>query len=160
MAHRKPNSAHHSTSRTVRRLTAAEGYLALGLPRLALEELAKIQGAGQHQVPVLWMTGQALKAEGRFDEAIGPLQTAIQTLVGSARERVGQALTECLEQSGRAVPEPGPNPDSEHADENPQTAVHRGRVNIKIPGFGLLKFAATDGAVTIHVEPLPSEPPE
>ena len=148
------------TCRILRRLTAAEGYLELGLPGLALDELGAIQGTGEYQVPVMWMTGQALKAQGRFEEAIEPLQFVTQSLVGPAREQASQSLTECLKKSGRTVSGSGPLSDSQPAHANPPPADHRRRVNIRIPGLGLLKFAAADGSVTIHFEPLRSEHPE
>jgi hypothetical protein len=139
-----------SDNRTVRKLTAAEGYLELELPKLALEELASIGAPGEYQIPVMWMTGEALKVDGQFDEAVAPLKLVAESVEGPISARAWESLSDCLEKSGRKI-----------ADEEPvvtrgellQEASQPGRVSVQIPGFGTLKFAAQDGAITISVEP-------
>lgn len=143
-----------SDHRTVRKLTAAEGYLELGLPRLALEELAAIGDPGEYQMPVLWMTGEALKANGQFDEAVAPLKFVAESVAGPMSVRAWQSLSDCLEKSGRkkrSVQTP--------AIRNGQLSEtgQPGRVNLEIPGFGTLKFAAHNGTISISVEPLKSD---
>lgn len=139
-----------SDNRTVRKLTAAEGYLELELPKLALEELATIGDPGEYQIPVMWMTGEALKADGQFDEAVAPLKLVAESVEGPISARAWESLSDCLEKSGRKLPTEEPTitrSDLPHEAETP------GRVNIQIPGFGTLKFSAQDGAISISVEP-------
>lgn len=138
-----------SDNRTVRKLTAAEGYLELELPKLALEELASIGNPGEYEIPVIWMTGEALKADGRFDEAVAPLKLAAESVAGPISEQAWESLSECLVKSGRTIPTEEP---PATRNELPQEAVSPGRVNVQIPGFGTLKFTAQDGSITISVE--------
>ena len=155
-----------STSRILRRLNAAEGYLELDLPGLALAELGAIEESGEYQVPVMWMTGQALKSEGRFEEAIAPLRFVIENVAGPVLDQARESLSECLAQTGRTVPRPKletqPEQSSDHqaSSMNPSSGCAGRRVHVEIPGVGLIKFVATGGSVTIGFEPLPSEPPE
>ena len=140
----------NSDNRTVRKLTAAEGYLELDLPKLALEELASIGNPGEYQLPVLWMTGEALKADGRFEEAVAPLKLVAESVSGPISARAWKSLSDCLEKSARPIPA------EEAATARsviPQSAAEPARVNVQIPGFGTLTFAAKDGAITIQVEP-------
>lgn len=138
-----------SDTRTVRKLTAAEGYLELELPKLALEELASIGDPGEYRIPVMWMTGEALKVDGRFDEAVAPLKLVCEAVAGPISAQAGESLADCLEKSGQKITTANPAPRS----DLPREAAAPGRVNVQIPGFGTLKFAAQNGAITIHVEP-------
>lgn len=141
-----------TNKKVVRRLRAAEGYLELDLPKLALEELTAIEDAGSLQIPALWLAGEALKADGRFEEAIAPLRHVAETVSGAMSEQAWESLTECLEKSGRhtaiAAPDEPPQP-----EETPPIPAGARRVSVQIPGFGTLKFAAQHGAVKISVEP-------
>lgn len=142
----------NSDNRTVRKLTAAEGYLELELPKLALEELASIGDPGEYQIPVMWMTGEALKADGQFDEAVAPLKLVAESVAGPISERAWESLSDCLEKSGRKIATAEP---AVARNELLESAVpaEPGRVNVQIPGFGTLKFSAKDGAISISVEP-------
>lgn len=142
----------NSDNRTVRKLTAAEGYLELDLPKLALDELASIGDPGEYQLPVLWMTGEALKADGRFDEAVAPLKLVAESVTGPISARASESLSDCLEKSGRPIPAE----EEETATARsaiPQSGAELTRVNVQIPGFGTLTFSAKDGGITIQVEP-------
>jgi hypothetical protein len=88
-------------NRALRHLQAAEGFLELDLPKLALEELEEITEAGEFQIQALWMTAEALKAEGRFEDAVAPLQHVTQTLPAPMNQEALKSLNECLEKSGR-----------------------------------------------------------
>ena len=57
------------TPKTVRRLLSADGYLDLGMPERAIEELDKIVDAGPLEGPTKLMHGIALKQVGQFPEA-------------------------------------------------------------------------------------------
>jgi hypothetical protein len=87
----------------IRHLTAAEGYLELGLPQSALLELQKVKEPGQYAVPHLWLTGEALRAEGRFAEAIEPLSNVIGNLPPFLCDVAKASLQECLKQTGQVV---------------------------------------------------------
>ena len=64
--------------RTVRRLTAAEGYLELDMPDYALEELEGIDDAGPYAGVVDWLAGEALKEKQDYEAAIESLQRAVR----------------------------------------------------------------------------------
>lgn len=136
-------------NRTIRKLTAAEGYLELGLPKLALEELAAIGDPGEYQIPVLWMTGEALKADGQFDEAVAPLKLVAESVEGPIRAKAWESLSDCLEKTGQELP----GETASTRNDLPHETSTSGRVNIQIPGFGTLKFSAGNGSISISVEP-------
>lgn len=97
-------------NRIARHLQAAEGFLELDLPKLALEELGEISDPGDFQIPVLWMTAEALKTDGRFEEAVAPLQHIAKTVPSPMNEEACKSLSECLEKSGRgSLPTPQQN---------------------------------------------------
>ena len=137
-----------SENRTVRKLTAAEGYLELGLPKLALEELETIGVPGEYQILVLWMTGEALKANDQFNEAIPPLKLVAESVEGPISTKAWESLSDCLEKAGRELPaEASTRNDLSHK------ASTSGRVNIQIPGFGTLKFTAENGSISNSAKP-------
>lgn len=88
-------------NRTLHYLRSAEGFMELQLPKLALDELAEIKEPGDFQVRCLWMTAEALKADGRFDEAVAPLQHVSRTLPAPMNEEALKSLSDCLEKAGR-----------------------------------------------------------
>ena len=59
--------------RTVKRLFAAEGYLELGMPEHALEELALIEDAAPIEASVEYLTGEAFRQQERYDDAVESL---------------------------------------------------------------------------------------
>jgi tetratricopeptide (TPR) repeat protein len=62
-----------------RLLREAEGYLELGLPHLAIDCLKKIDQPGSHRGKRLYLLGEALRAQGRFSEAIESLEASIES---------------------------------------------------------------------------------
>lgn len=89
------------TQRTLRRLIAAEGYLELGLPRNALEELDAIEDAGPLAPPMHYMRGEALRAEQKYEDAIQPLQTAAKLIPAPHNKQAWLALSDCLRHRGQ-----------------------------------------------------------
>lgn len=87
--------------KTLKRLTAAEGYLELDLPDLALEELEGVEEPGPY-VPVIdWLTGEALKEKREYDAAIDSLSRAIPGIPAPHNRRAIEALSECFRQTGK-----------------------------------------------------------
>jgi tetratricopeptide (TPR) repeat protein len=62
--------------RTIRRLDEAEGFLMLDLPRRALEILQAQPDWATMQFEASFLTGEALRALGRFRDALRPLEQA------------------------------------------------------------------------------------
>lgn len=56
----------------------AEGYLELGVPRLALEALARLRGPAEWGPHALFLKGEALRSLTRYAEALVPLGRAAQ----------------------------------------------------------------------------------
>ena len=81
----------------MRRLTAAEGYLELGMPAYALDELESVNDAGPFQAVVDFMKGEALKSQERYSDAITALRRAVQTMPPPHNQRVLNTLNECLQ---------------------------------------------------------------
>jgi tetratricopeptide (TPR) repeat protein len=72
-----------STADRIRRehkLRVAEGYLEIGLPRQALAELETLGESAQGDGRVGYMRGEALRELGRYEDAIGQLESAISIL--------------------------------------------------------------------------------
>jgi len=87
--------------KTLRRLTAAEGYLELNLPAYALEELAAIDNPGAFEPLIQYMTGEALKDQCRFEDAIEPLKRAAQMIPAPHNRAAWLSLGECFRARGR-----------------------------------------------------------
>ncbi len=87
--------------RTLKRLTAAEGYLELDMPDYALEELEGITDFGPFEGVVDWMKGEALKEKQEFEAAIQSLQRAVQEIPAPHNRSAMQTLTECLRSTGQ-----------------------------------------------------------
>ncbi len=85
----------------VRRLAAAEGFLELGLPKYALSELARVDDAGPFEGIAKLLSGEALKAESRFDEAIPALNRAAELFPQPFSKRAWWGLSECYREQGR-----------------------------------------------------------
>lgn len=86
--------------RIVRQLTAADGYLELGMPSHALNELGAIGDAGPLTPAVDFMTGLALKDQGRYDAAIVALQRAAIEIPVPHNRDVWLSLGECYRAAG------------------------------------------------------------
>lgn len=86
--------------KVVRRLAAAEGFLELGLPQYALGELSRITDSGPFEGIAKLLTGEALKAENRFDEAIPALNRAAELFPQPFNQRAWWGLSECYREQG------------------------------------------------------------
>jgi Flp pilus assembly protein TadD len=84
--------------RTQRILREAEGYLELNLPQNALGVLARIDEAGTFLGQKLYLTGEALRAQERCGEALGPLEQAADLLPSNVH--VWLALGWCYKRTG------------------------------------------------------------
>lgn len=94
-----------SETQIVRRLTAAEGYLELQLPEMALDELNSIADPGRFILPCLWLTGESLKSLGRFDEAVTTFEQLTSRIPAPmCPPPVVASLYECLKRLGRPLP--------------------------------------------------------
>ncbi|HEX6986768.1 MAG TPA: tetratricopeptide repeat protein [Planctomycetaceae bacterium] len=87
-------------ARVVRKLTAADGYLELGMPAQALAELETVSGAGPLQPAVEFMTGLALKDSHRYEDAIEPLQKAAIEIPAPHNRDAWLSLGVCYRMSG------------------------------------------------------------
>lgn len=87
--------------KVLHRLSAADGYLTLEMPEHALAEVAAIDDAGPFEPLRAFLEGEALKAQKRYREAVGPLQKAAETLPVLRSEKAWRSLSECLQKSGR-----------------------------------------------------------
>lgn len=88
------------TKKTVRCLFAAEGYLELELPERAIQELDRIEEAGELAPYASYLRGQALRDLERFDEAIDALQEAAETIPAPFNQKVWGDLSDCFRQEG------------------------------------------------------------
>ena len=88
-------------NRVVRRLTAAEGYLELGLPKRALDELTVIEDAGELEPFRLNLIGHALKDQKRYSEAVKPLLLAVKSLPSQLKQGASKSLSECFLKTGQ-----------------------------------------------------------
>lgn len=86
--------------RVVRHISAAEGYLDLDLPERALRELETITEPGPYEPTVEYMKGEALIAQRRFSEAIGPLKRAVQLIPPPHNQEAWKSLGECYRLRG------------------------------------------------------------
>lgn len=87
-------------TRVIRKLTAADGYLELGMPTQALGELDSIVEAGPLQPAVEFMTGLALKDSHRYEDAIAPLQKAAVEIPAPHNRDAWVSLGECYRMTG------------------------------------------------------------
>jgi len=85
--------------RMQRVLREAEGYLELDMPQIALGILARIDDAGTFRGQELYLTGEALRALERFDEALPPLKQASDLLPSNIH--VWLALGWCYKRTGQ-----------------------------------------------------------
>lgn len=89
------------TPRIVRRLAAAEGYLELGLPGYALQELHRVGSAGPFEGIAQLLKGEALQAQLRYDEAIPALNKAAELFPAPFNQRAWLGLSRCYREQGR-----------------------------------------------------------
>lgn len=98
--HNEINRPADVETKAARRLQAAEGYLQLGLPDYALDELKHVEAGGPFEAMREGLTGEALKAAHRFDEAIPHLRQAIGLMPGPLSCPVWISLSECYAAAG------------------------------------------------------------
>jgi tetratricopeptide (TPR) repeat protein len=80
-------------------LREAEGYLEIGMPQYALDVLARMNDPGTFKGQQSYLTGEALRALERYDEAIRPLEQAADILPSNIA--VWLALGWCRKRTGR-----------------------------------------------------------
>lgn len=85
----------------VRRLSAAEGYLELGMPQHALDELAAETEYGALEAPALYLRGMAFKAQDKYDDAIPAFRQAARMIPPPFSRPVWMQLSECLRHEGQ-----------------------------------------------------------
>jgi len=88
------------TPKTVRRLLSADGYIDLGMPERAIEELEKITDAGPLQGPTHLMHGIALKQVGNFTDAITHLEKAARIMPSPIRRFAWRELVDAYRAVG------------------------------------------------------------
>jgi predicted Zn-dependent protease len=88
------------TPKTVRRILSADGYLDLGMPEKAVEELEKIGDAGPLEGPVQLMYGIALKQTQNFRDAITHLEKAARVMPSPIRRFAWRELVEAYRAVG------------------------------------------------------------
>lgn len=122
----------------IRRMRAAEGYLELNMPEHALEELGAIDDAGLFEAPRLYMTGYALKEQGRFEEAIPVLEAAARLMPSPQRKVAWCALSECYRECGS----------NRMADLAASLATKCTQVKTSLPGTEFLRMDHRKGSAT------------
>jgi tetratricopeptide (TPR) repeat protein len=85
--------------RSKRILREAEGYLELGLPQLALDRLERMTAPGTFRGQQLYLSGEALRALDRYDQAVDVLEQA--TDLNPSNISAWLALGWCLKRSRR-----------------------------------------------------------
>ena len=88
------------TPKIVRRLLSADGYLDLGMPDRAVEELAKIDNAGPLEGPVQLMHGIALKQINNNRDAIPHLERAARIMPSPIRRFAWRELVDAYRAVG------------------------------------------------------------
>lgn len=88
------------TPKTVRRLLSADGYMDLGMPQRAIDELEKISDAGPLEGPTQLMHGIALKQIGNFTEAVSRLEKAARIMPTPIRRFAWRELVDAYRAVG------------------------------------------------------------
>lgn len=151
----------NQVNRIARRLTAAEGYLELGLPADAQAELQTIEDSAPFEGAYMWLMGESLRNQGLYDEAIAPLRHAARALPSETGQQAWEALKECLEKSGRSATAEDMAQTMEYLEQRNDIAPTQNlrvdqpsKVRIDIPHVGNLqiKFDLNAG-LTIKLNP-------
>lgn len=149
----------NQTNRIARWMTAAEGYLELGLPAEAQSELQRIENPGGFQAAYMWLMGESLRHQGLYDEAIAPLRQAARAMSSETGQRAWEALKDCLEKSGRSATAEDMAQTMEYLEHRSDGEQSRrmeaaSNLRIDIPHFGnvQINFDSTEG-LTIKVNP-------
>lgn len=85
--------------RLQRILREVEGYLEINMPQTALDVLSRMQEPGTFRGQQLYLTGEALRALERYQDAVAPLEQAGDLLPSNLR--VWLALGWCQKRLGR-----------------------------------------------------------
>ena len=88
------------TPKTIRRLVAADGYMALNMNERAATELRKADDSGPLEGPRQLLLGLALKRSGHEDGAIPHLEKAARLMPSPVRTFAWSELAECYRSSG------------------------------------------------------------
>lgn len=88
------------TPKNIRRLVAADGYMALNMPERAVEELQKIEDLGPLEGPRRLLLGLALKRSGNEESAIPHLETAARLMPTPIRSFAWSELASCYRRTG------------------------------------------------------------
>ncbi len=88
------------TPKTVRRLLSADGYLDLGMPERAVEELEKIEDAGVLEGPMQLLHGIALKQTSNHRDAIPHLERAARIMPSPIRRFAWRELVDAYRAVG------------------------------------------------------------
>lgn len=156
----------NSINRIARRLTAAEGYLELGLPVDAQDELQRIDNPDPFLGPYMWLMGESLRNQGMYDEAIAPLRHAARELPLEISQRAWEALKDCLEKSGRSAAAEDMTRTMEYLEQRSDVPTTEStpsktppNIRVDLPLFGNLQisFDNKDG-LTIKVNPTGKQP--
>lgn len=91
--------SHSSRVRYQRLLREAEGYLELGLPHMAIAALERMDQPGTFKGAQLYLMGEALRAQGRFPEAIEALEASVDST--PSKIDIYVALGWCYKRTGR-----------------------------------------------------------
>jgi len=136
----------------IRRLTSAEGYLELDLPDLALAELERVNEPGEFAIPVLWMTAEALKAQGRYEEAIAPLRHVARSVPSPLRRQAWESLSECLSNAGRESQAIDALATSSQFSVDNGEEIIKTRLHLELPHVGKLQVEiGFENGLTIEV---------
>jgi hypothetical protein len=91
----------HVSSKTIRRLQAAEGYLELNMSKNAWDELELIEDPGPLEAVVEFLKGGALKGQERYEEAVVPLKRAAELVPAPHNPQAWLSLSECFRQEAK-----------------------------------------------------------
>lgn len=134
------------STKIIRRLAAAEGYLELDMPDYALSELDGLDAPGPYEAIAKLLMGEAYKAQERYREAIEPLQRAAQLFPAPFSTRAWLALSECYRHRGQTT----------LADAAQQAARHSGNVQtLQKPQGGTLVLK-----IVLEFRPQQADQPE
>ena len=87
--------------KTLRQLTAAEGYLELGMPTNAMDQLDQIDEVGPFEPVVELLRGKSLQAQHRYSDAIEPLQRAARMIPAPHNQDAWLSLSICFREDGQ-----------------------------------------------------------
>lgn len=88
------------TPKSLRRLVAADGYMALNMQERAIEELQKMDHLGPLEGPRRLLLGLALKRSGEEASAIPHLESAARLMPSPVRSFAWSELASCYRRVG------------------------------------------------------------